>query len=82
MTQTTREAPDTAYPAWRYHATLPAHIVETAEEDEALGEGWYNHPGKARVSGEEVPPHPAHPDVDPTPDGEEPVRTSRKKSRE
>jgi hypothetical protein len=34
------------YPAWRYHATLPAKIVATAEEDAALDESWVDSPAK------------------------------------
>lgn len=32
------------YPAWRYHATQEARIVETEEEDRALGQGWVRSP--------------------------------------
>ena len=32
------------YPAWRYHATQPARIVESVEEDLKLGQGWFNNP--------------------------------------
>jgi len=35
------------YPAWRYHLTGPACVVASADEDAALGEGWYDHPLKA-----------------------------------
>ena len=54
MTKTTRETPEApaeeqGYPCWRYHATEGERVLQTAEEVEALGEGWYNHPGKARV---------------------------------
>lgn len=37
------------YPSWRYHATLPARIVETPEESDALGPGWANTPGGAEA---------------------------------
>lgn len=32
------------YPKWLYHATLPACIVATHEEREALGDEWAEHP--------------------------------------
>jgi hypothetical protein len=32
------------YPTWRYHATEPARIVNTIEEDRALGSGWADTP--------------------------------------
>jgi len=32
------------YPAWRYHATEPAVVVENAEADERLGDGWFDSP--------------------------------------
>jgi hypothetical protein len=32
------------YPAWRYHATLPACIVQGPDEDDALGPDWANNP--------------------------------------
>ncbi len=32
------------YPTWRYHKTLPAQIVHSAEEDKALGPGWFDSP--------------------------------------
>lgn len=28
------------YPRWRYHKEKPAVLVQGAEEDAALGEGW------------------------------------------
>jgi hypothetical protein len=33
-----------AFPCWRYHRTLPARIVYSAEEEKALGEGWADTP--------------------------------------
>lgn len=32
------------YPTWRYHKTEAAKIIETAEEDAALGKGWADTP--------------------------------------
>jgi hypothetical protein len=32
------------YPAWRYHRTAPAVIVNSPVEDAALGEGWADTP--------------------------------------
>lgn len=32
------------FPAWRYHRTEPAVIVNTPEEEAALGEGWADSP--------------------------------------
>jgi len=34
------------YPAWRYHATLPATIVADEAADKALGKGWFDSPTK------------------------------------
>jgi hypothetical protein len=34
------------YPAWRFHATDPACVVEDEAADQALGEGWVDSPGK------------------------------------
>lgn len=34
----------THYPKWRYHRTLQARIVESEEEDKALGKGWEDTP--------------------------------------
>lgn len=31
---------ETVYPRWRYHKDHPAVLVQGAEEDDALGEGW------------------------------------------
>lgn len=36
------------YPAWRYHATEAAKVVQTAEEDAALGSGWSKSPSAAK----------------------------------
>lgn len=35
------------YPKWIYHATLAARVVESCEEQEALGEGWSESPVEA-----------------------------------
>jgi hypothetical protein len=32
------------YPTWRYHASLPARIVNGPEEDAALGPEWADTP--------------------------------------
>ena len=32
------------YPTWRYHKTEPAVIVNSYEEDQALGKGWSDAP--------------------------------------
>jgi hypothetical protein len=32
------------YPSWRYHRTEPAVIVNSPEEDDALGSGWADTP--------------------------------------
>lgn len=34
------------YPSWRYASGDRTCIVESIEEDEALGEGWYDSPAK------------------------------------
>ena len=33
-----------AYPKWKYHAKKPACIVEDREEEDELGEEWYDNP--------------------------------------
>ncbi|MGH9517176.1 MAG: hypothetical protein ACRD3P_16030 [Terriglobales bacterium] len=35
------------FPKWKYHPTLPGKIVQNAEEEKALGKGWYNAPNEA-----------------------------------
>ena len=46
------------YPSWRYHTVNPACIVNTPEEEEALGEGWFDSPAKVNkvveASAEEI----------------------------
>lgn len=32
------------YPSYRYHATLPPRVVQSPEEDDALGADWRDHP--------------------------------------
>lgn len=32
------------YPRWKYHPTEPARIVQDADEESGLGEGWVNSP--------------------------------------
>lgn len=34
------------YPSCRYHATEPAKLVRSEEEDKALGPGWHDSPLK------------------------------------
>jgi hypothetical protein len=34
------------FPKWKYHPTLKARIVQNAEEEKALGKGWYNRPNE------------------------------------
>ena len=34
------------YPSWRYHKSLGSKIVQNAEEDKSLGEGWVDTPSK------------------------------------
>lgn len=29
------------YPGWRFHLTAEPRLVQTKQEDDALGEGWY-----------------------------------------
>lgn len=38
------------FPRWRYHKTLAGRIVKSAEENEALGEGWEDSPAAFEVS--------------------------------
>ena len=33
------------YPKWKYHAVEPAVIVDSAEDEEALGRDWQDAPG-------------------------------------
>ena len=47
------------YPAWRYHATQPARMVESVEADKALGDGWYNNPMLDKAPGYKAKPEPA-----------------------
>lgn len=35
------------FPKWKYHPTLPGRIVKNAEEEKALGKGWFNNPNEA-----------------------------------
>jgi len=35
------------YPKWRYHPIEISRIVHSAEENEALGEGWFDYPVEA-----------------------------------
>lgn len=42
------------YPRWKYHATKPARIVESAEEEVALGDDWHNTPQEAAAEQAEV----------------------------
>lgn len=32
------------FPAWRYHKEQSSKIVQSAEEEKALGAGWYDSP--------------------------------------
>lgn len=32
------------FPKWKYHATEAPALVNTEEEEKALGEGWHNSP--------------------------------------
>jgi hypothetical protein len=34
------------FPKWKYHPTLGSKIVKNAEEEKALGKGWYNNPNE------------------------------------
>jgi len=33
------------FPKWKYHIDGRSKIVQNAEEEKALGKGWYNTPG-------------------------------------
>lgn len=35
------------YPKYKYHATEPAKVVDSADEDSALGDGWVDSPVEA-----------------------------------
>lgn len=76
------------YPSWRFHATLPACIVNTPEEAAALGEGWEQSPAAfaepADFSIDFVSPAPDQDDEASEPDTEsdEPTpKASRSRSR-
>ncbi|GEM_PF-2412644 len=34
------------FPKWKYHVDGQSKIVQNAEEEKALGKGWYNNPGE------------------------------------
>lgn len=56
--------PKLRYPCYRYHATEQPRRVETPEEEEALGAGWYDSPAKVGAPEETAhvavtPPAPA-----------------------
>lgn len=38
---------DIQYPTFRYHATEEPRIVNSADEDKALGKGWHDAPVRA-----------------------------------
>lgn len=38
------------YPAKRYHATEAPRYVQNADEDKALGKGWFDSPKKAAAA--------------------------------
>lgn len=44
------------YPAWRYHRTLPARIVNDPIEEQELGEGWADRPSAFREPAPEEGP--------------------------
>lgn len=46
------------FPAWKYHVTLPAVIVQTPAEAEALGPDWYDHPDQCPAPVAYVPLEP------------------------
>jgi len=39
-----------AYPGWRHHVSGKSQIVNSPEEDEALGAGWYRDAGDAKAA--------------------------------
>lgn len=43
------------YPSWRYHATLPARIVQNQDESNALGAEWSDAPWDTVVPASELP---------------------------
>jgi len=38
------------HPKWKYHATLPAVIVDDAEAEQDLGLGWHDTPAEAQAA--------------------------------
>lgn len=42
------------YPKYKYHATEPAKVVESADEDSALGDGWVDAPVEASAAPDEL----------------------------
>jgi hypothetical protein len=36
------------HPKWKYHATLPAQIVDDKIAEESLGDNWYDTPAEAK----------------------------------
>jgi hypothetical protein len=35
------------YPKWKYHRKLESKIVHSSEEEEALGDSWYDSPSES-----------------------------------
>ncbi len=44
------------YPAWRYHRTMPACLVDTAEADARLGDEWADTPAAFNAPMVDEPP--------------------------
>jgi hypothetical protein len=43
------------FPKWKYHTTLPARIVASPDEEQALGAEWLDSPGLAAEEAAEDP---------------------------
>jgi hypothetical protein len=61
---------DDRYPAWRFHPTKPARIVQNEDEDQALGEGWLDSHLKLPKPDDPEPKEPDHTDMTTGPEPE------------
>lgn len=60
------------FPKWKYHAELPAQIVECAEAELSLGEGWQDLPVVAGAEAAEEAPKAQEPKAEPAKRGRKP----------
>jgi hypothetical protein len=63
-----------SFPRWRFHPEHEARIVRSKEQNDALGEGWYDSPAQflsAEVHAEPVVEAPAEVEPGPAPASKE-----------